>query len=725
MNSKEIENILRYIIYGAIFLVPFIPFIVFNNTFFPFITGKAFTFRILVEIMVGLWAILALLNAKYRPKNSLVLVLSAVFVAVIGLADIVGVNPLKSIWSNFERMEGWVTLLHLFGFFVVTSSLMKKEIWYRFFNVSIGASILMSFYGFMQLAGKFEIHQGSTRLDATFGNSSYLAIYMLIHIFLTLFLLLKVKKQSFVKWIYGLVIILQVITLYNTATRGALLGLVGGLFVTALFVAIFEKEKIILKRICLGGLAGTILLIGLFLGFKESNFVQNSPVLKRFADISLQETTTKSRFMVWNMAWEGFKEKPLLGWGQENFNYVFNKNYNPRMFNQEQWFDRTHNVFFDWLIAGGILGLLSYLALFWVIIYYLIKDKNSDFSVADKAVIIGLLVGYFIHNFFVFDNLISFIFFFAILGFIHSLNGKEKTESLKIKDTTNFVLVPAVIIVALFSIYFFNAKPILANTNLLQSIINHPEGLSKNIELFQKALSYDTFANQEIREQLTQSLKSVMTSDQSDDATKQKVFDFVYGEMTKQIEADPENTRLEVIMGDFLASSGSYEEALVHLEKALESSPNKQSILLAIGTIHLVQKDYEKALSVLKTAFELDTSFSEIRLAYASTAVYAGEDQLVEDLLVPEYGSTLVADDRLLKAYYETGQSKKVIDILELYVEKNPEDTQTKMSLSAAYLEAGQRTKSIEVLQGIIETNPEFKEQGEYYISEIKAGRNP
>src|SRR3989339_695201 len=625
MNSKEIENILRYIIYGAIFLVPFIPFIVFNNTFFPFITGKAFTFRILVEIMVGLWAILALLNAKYRPKNSLVLVLSAVFVAVIGLADIVGVNPLKSIWSNFERMEGWVTLLHLFGFFVVTSSLMKKEIWYRFFNVSIGASILMSFYGFMQLAGKFEIHQGSTRLDATFGNSSYLAIYMLIHIFLTLFLLLKVKKQSFVKWIYGLVIILQVITLYNTATRGALLGLVGGLFVTALFVAIFEKEKIILKRICLGGLAGTILLIGLFL----------------------------------------------------------------------------------------------------VIIYYLIKDKNSDFSVADKAVIIGLLVGYFIHNFFVFDNLISFIFFFAILGFIHSLNGKEKTESLKIKDTTNFVLVPAVIIVALFSIYFFNAKPILANTNLLQSIINHPEGLSKNIELFQKALSYDTFANQEIREQLTQSLKSVMTSDQSDDATKQKVFDFVYGEMTKQIEADPENTRLEVIMGDFLASSGSYEEALVHLEKALESSPNKQSILLAIGTIHLVQKDYEKALSVLKTAFELDTSFSEIRLAYASTAVYAGEDQLVEDLLVPEYGSTLVADDRLLKAYYETGQSKKVIDILELYVEKNPEDTQTKMSLSAAYLEAGQRTKSIEVLQGIIETNPEFKEQGEYYISEIKAGRNP
>jgi hypothetical protein len=52
------------------------------------------------------------------------------------------------------------------------------------------------------------------------------------------------------------------------------------------------------------------------------------------------------------MALKGIAERPVLGWGQENFNYVFNKYYNPQMFGQEEWFDRTHNVVLDWLIAG-------------------------------------------------------------------------------------------------------------------------------------------------------------------------------------------------------------------------------------------------------------------------------------------------------------------------------------------------------------------------------------
>jgi len=60
----------------------------------------------------------------------------------------------------------------------------------------------------------------------------------------------------------------------------------------------------------------------------------------------LQEGTTESRFIVWNMAWKGFEEHPVLGWGQESFNYVFNKYYNPKLYNQEQWFDRTHDCIF-------------------------------------------------------------------------------------------------------------------------------------------------------------------------------------------------------------------------------------------------------------------------------------------------------------------------------------------------------------------------------------------
>ena len=71
------------------------------------------------------------------------------------------------------------------------------------------------------------------------------------------------------------------------------------------------------------------------------------------------------------MSWQGVKEHPILGWGQENYIVLFNKYYDPKMYQQEPWFDRSHNVFFDWLVSGGILALLAYLSfLRWLFIIY-------------------------------------------------------------------------------------------------------------------------------------------------------------------------------------------------------------------------------------------------------------------------------------------------------------------------------------------------------------------
>ncbi len=128
--------------------------------------------------------------------------------------------------------------------------------------------------------------------------------------------------------------------------------------------------------------------------------------------------------MIWGMALEGFKEHPILGWGQENFNFVFNKYYNPGMYAQEPWFDRAHNVFFDWLIVGGILGLLAYLSLFATAIY-LLWFRIGTWSVTSKSILTGLLAGYFFQNLFVFDNLISYIMFFSVIGYIHSISTKD------------------------------------------------------------------------------------------------------------------------------------------------------------------------------------------------------------------------------------------------------------------------------------------------------------
>src|SRR3989344_1308986 len=156
---------LKIFIFTGLFLVPFIPFLVSSSLFFPFITTKAFAWRVIVEVIFGAWIILALLDSNYRPRKTWLLYALFIFIGIIGLADIFCVAPEKRFLSNAERMEGFITLLHLGMYFLVIGSVFREIDWKRWWNVSLGASFLMVIYCFFQLVGVLEIHQGSVRVD--------------------------------------------------------------------------------------------------------------------------------------------------------------------------------------------------------------------------------------------------------------------------------------------------------------------------------------------------------------------------------------------------------------------------------------------------------------------------------------------------------------------------------------------------------------------------------
>jgi len=726
----NINRILRNVLIGGIFLLPFIPLVVSSSQFFPFITGKNFAFRILIEIMLGSWLILAYRDASFRPQKNWLLGAIALFVSVIAIADIFGENFSKSMWSNFERMEGLITLLHLLAYFVIAVSVLNtKKLWTRFFQVSLGASVIMGIYGLAQLLGGADIHQGSTRLDATLGNATYLAIYMLFHIFIGAFLYLRHQGANFVKWLYGGSILLNLFILYSTQTRGAILGLLAGVLLSTAIIAIFEKEKLLLRKISIGILTGIIALTGIFFLAKDTSFVKNSQTLNRFASISLDETTTKSRFMIWNMSMEGFKEHPVLGWGQENYNLVFNKYYNPDMWGQEQWFDRSHNVFFDWLIAGGILGLLSYLSIFGAALY-LIWRRENDFSLVDKSVLTGLLAGYFFQNLFVFDNLISYFMFFSILGYLATVDNlhhpkEESVKEIEKDHLSEQIFVSIVIVSTLFTMYVVNIKGMTTSQNLIQSLSPQQEGLDKNLDYFKKILNSNSpFGIQEAREQLTQTAIRFSSSD-ANLVVKQNFFNLARQEMLLQIDEAPNDARHEFFLSSLLSKYKMYDEALLHIDRAIELSPKKQSIYFEKTALYLNKGDFTEALGVIKHAYELAPEFEEARKLYAITAVYAGNEELAKELLIPIYGTILIPDLRMVSAFVANGDYENVITIWEKQVELDPNNPQHHLSLAAAYLENGQRTLALEEIEKTISLNPSFKDQGEYYIKEIKAGRNP
>lgn len=73
-SFRHMKDIIKGLVYIGLFAVPCLTLYVANSFFFPYITGKNFAFRIIVEAVLGLWLILCLYDTTYRPRFSWLLV---------------------------------------------------------------------------------------------------------------------------------------------------------------------------------------------------------------------------------------------------------------------------------------------------------------------------------------------------------------------------------------------------------------------------------------------------------------------------------------------------------------------------------------------------------------------------------------------------------------------------------------------------------------------------
>jgi O-antigen ligase/tetratricopeptide (TPR) repeat protein len=724
------KNIIKYLILGGLFIIPFIPFIVPGAMYFPFITGKGFAFRIIVEIIFGLFVVLSFTDKEYRPKISWVTKAVIFFTGAVLLADLFGVNVYKSLWSNYERMEGFVLIAHLAMFYIVSSSVLNNQSkWFQFFNVSIFASALMSIYGLFQVFGKITINQGGTRVDATLGNATYLAIYLVFHVFLCLYLLVDSTKPQWQRWAYACVGLLNIVILYFTATRGAILGLIGGLLLAGLIVLFKERENVLLRKSAYVLMGVVFVIIAGFLAIKNTEFAKNNQVLGRFSSLGIKEIKSQGRYFVWPMAIKGFQENPILGWGQENFNFVFNKNYDPRMYGQEQWFDRTHDIFLDWLIAGGLVGLLSYLSLYVALLYYIWR-KESALKITEKSILTGLVAAYVFHNIFVFDNLVSYIVFFSLLGFIHSINVSRqddtKTSGFYTKtfspDTVNYIVVPAMLIATVLAVYFVNVPALFANQTLIQAMTPHENdgGIEKNLALFKQVYGYKSFGDSEATEQIVQIAIQVNSSDKLPANIKQQFVDLAKQKLAEKLEQTPNDARYLVFAGSFYNRLNQYDEAIKYLDRAMIVSPRKQSIYSELASSYLGKQNYQKMFELLKESYELAPEYKEAQILYALSAMYTKNGPLAKELLTKIGQDTIVSDNRFLQTYAAIGDYNSAITILKIRLQKDPNNVQYKLSLASAYMTIGQKQMAIDLINQIIKDNPSFKDQGEVYIKQIQ-----
>ena len=729
-SIKQLESVLRPVIISCLFVVPFVALYISGSLFFPYITGKGLVFRFLVEIALAAWLVLAILKSEYRPRRSYVLWSVVAAVGILMLATIAGADPVNSFWSNFERMEGLVTFFHLLAYFVVLVSVMKTEkLWHRFLNTNILVSVLVAIYGLFQLGGALAIMQGGSRLDATLGNAGYLGGYMLMSFFVTAYLLnLKWADKAW-RYVYLAVMILQAFILFQTATRGSLLGLVGGCLIVLISTSLGRHHRQT-KKISLVLLTITVLSVGGFYLAKDSSVIQNQPVLARLANISLTDTTTQSRFIVWGMSYEAFKERPILGWGPENFYLVWDKYYDPRMYNQEPWFDRSHNVVFDWLVAGGFLGLLAYLAIFGSAVWFIVKDNfkwfkkekvEPVFNSWQQGILLAFLASYFFHNLFIFDNIVSYGLFITILAFIHvKVTEKDQTNLIWSKDISGknpdlgAISLLATLFLLLPSLYLFVLSPTLAASNLSLALKQEAGGdFAGSLQSFERVFSYSLLGRRQTEEQLLSMASKVVVSNTADEEVKNGFVNLVNKEVVPSLNSQTNLVKGRLIYVDYLLRLGKRDEAIRELEELRTLSPKRQLIVSNLAYVNLIAGNEDEALTLAKESVSINPDNPEVRTLEAFILLSVGREAEAKEVLAPISDSLAINDNRFLTFFFQQKRYDLVIEILEKKLASNPADLESWSNLALVFYTIGNKTQALTVLDEAVGQNEGFKDQAE------------
>ena len=674
------EKILKTIIFGGTVLILFTPLILSSKFFFPFVGPKSLYFMGLTEMVFFSWLFLIIFYPKCRPRLNFILLSLILFTAILILASLFGVDPSYSFWSKFERMTGVLMMLHLLAFFLVASSVFREKDWLKIFSVSIFVGVILSL---IALFSKSPLMQSG----ATIGNDSFFGTYLLLDLFLALYLITRarqsrakgedeaiasspLKSKGALKIYSSFCFLIMGFELIFSGAEAAKLSFLGGLVLLLfLWLAFNQKRKLMLIGRLLLVLSVIFVIVFTFFAFQPDSFVR-----KQIIEKTLDETFG-GRFIVWQAAWQGFLERPLLGWGLESFEFAFIKHYDPCLGTArcggDVWYDRAHNIIFDTLITSGIIGFLSYLTIFGVAFWILWKQyyrKAIDFLTA--GIFSSILVAYSVQNLTVFDMVSSYMIFFLTLGFIGLISSENygpKTgvdeavassppfavarvvDELRVRNnfknqakrilssfSSRFArqLTALILFISLvFSLFEFVIKPLKTDFYVIKSL--RAQNSKERVSLYKKTLSFSSVGRYQVAEQLadlTLTARSGLGKTVSPEDYKAEL-DFISEKLEKSIKQSPLNLRGYLKLGQIYNAyvridPQKLSQAEMVLRRAIEISPKNQQIYWELIQTKLYQGEFNEAFSLAEKSLELEPERGQSHLIVIQVAKIMGDDEL-------------------------------------------------------------------------------------------------
>ncbi|MEK7131180.1 MAG: O-antigen ligase family protein [Patescibacteria group bacterium] len=640
--KQKIVSILKLLIYATFF----VPLLVLPMSFiFPFIVPKILMFRALVTLMIGGYVLLLFINwQEFKPRFSWLSLTLAAFFVSFATSTFVGVDPYHSFWDNHERMLGLFTIFHFVAYYFICSSVFKSWTeWNKALKIFLAAGSLVMFVGILQIFNPhLLLNQGAARVASTLGNPIYVGGYGLFLTFVAFLLFIKEKSKSW-KWAEAAAGVLAALGMVFSGTRGSILGLAVGLAVLILIYIVVLKEQTKTRNVLAVVAAFGVLLVSLLYVFRQTEFVSNIPAVGRAINTTYTVLKSTARWVAWEVALDSWKERPVFGWGPNNFFYAFNKYYQPRSLEfgyGETWFDNAHNIIVNTLAVQGAVGLIAYLAIFIVGIAVLIVSRRK--RMLDPhifAVAAAFLVAHLVQNVTVFENPTSYLYFMFWLAMINSVSiKKEEPVNAGVKNNgkaanlfpnktigTGTVVTTGVIVLLL--IFIFEIQPARANMKALDALKYLTNQPVAGLEVMKAALAFNAPHIDDIRSDLSRTVSQVLSggTDKLGKDKSAEMLNVALEAMQANVVLHPYDIRNYLTLsqlsqagyaltGDikYIGQYGTY------LETALIYSPKRQQIIYNLANFYLQISRFDDSVKLLQQTIDDDPKIAEgyWRLAY-------------------------------------------------------------------------------------------------------------
>ncbi|MBU3934793.1 O-antigen ligase family protein [Patescibacteria group bacterium] len=779
MENNNLKSRFYWLYLVGFFWIASLPFWAAPPLLHPAPWGKTIIFRIILSILIFFFVY----QIAYRKDISLfrnldpkavklILGILALLFSLLLLSTIFSQDIGFSFWGSPWRAGGFLTFAFYIIFGILTFLIIKERDWKRIWDFSIFIGILVTVFGIFQYFGLFPdfIVSRETGVASTMGNSNLLAIYLSLLFFLALSFGLK-EKSILKKILYFLSVFLFAFAIFISGARSTYLGIIIGL---SFFLFFYPKKMARLKIT-----AGCLLILSALAVYclnafpNPPNFIKNNATINKTFSYLVARTSikqvfidlTETRSSAWRVGLLAIKEKPIFGWGPENFSIGFDKYYDPALPRiATMWWDRAHNFLIEYAVTSGIPFLIVYLLLIGVLFWQLQKLKNSYKSegagINQSILVHGIqaaFIAYLISLFFTFDDIDTYLVFFFFTGYcLYLISSSQKQPLLNQNNNKNNVsllssllykwrkaVIVFLFIFLIFFIWSYNLKPLFINKEL-----NWAEYYSTNkkyqtaIEKIEKVLPSHSIIDHYALLQYSDVLKSWQEEDPQNLALIQRQIQV----LEKAAELRPTYTRTWLLLGNYLALSVANnpdiktgeKEALLgkadyYFRKALELSPKRQRIFLGWSYVYLLWEKYDEAKEKSDQCIEINPTLGDCYWRKALSNIALGEiaeskeniEKAKQNSFNTESGNNL---SQLLNLYltfpknlqttnYEYYQT--LAEIYEELIARKSTNVQYRASLAYVYKELGEYEKSGKKAVKVFEMQPENKVEIEKFLKDL------